>query len=167
MSCCRSAGWFVGFVYLFFSPSLVSAFWNWRQYVWRERKDFTIFQTSFSTKKEKLHFGVLKERIIFFSFFFQDEKHFRKMSVLLENEIHTKIERFNREWKIEFNRIHLPHIPTMKCWQPLATLWVCFHLLPCSSASAPGVSYLLHRSEGLETPKYKKPKLELDMAALV
>lgn len=130
---CFLFDWLVAFPYLFFSPSSVSAFWNWK--LWLE-KNFTVFHTSFSTRKEKNNYP-----------FFPDWKGFRRMSVLIENAIHTKTERFNREWKTEIQQnASAPDPDAMKCWQPASTLWA-FYLLPRSSAFTPAIPTALNASK--------------------
>lgn len=111
---CWFVGWLV-FSICSFSPSPVPVFGNWKQYV-AERfwfvgggKWILLFQTSFSTKKKR--FRVVKEK--YNNSFFQDQKCFREMSVLLENAILIKIERFNRELKIEIQLS--PFAPDPSC----------------------------------------------------
>lgn len=106
-------GWFSLFVP---SAPALSLFLETGNSMWQKgfgllegENGFYCFKPVFLLKKKR--FRVVKEK--YNNSFFQDQKCFRKMSVLLENAILIKIERFNRELKIEIQLS--PFAPDPSC----------------------------------------------------
>lgn len=157
--------WLVGwFSLFFFSAPALSLLSETGNYDWKRMLLFFI-PVFLRGKKRKL--GVVKEKNNYpFFFSFLTEKASRRCLLWLKMQFIPKQRDSIENEKRRFNRMHLPLIQAMKCWQPASTLWV-FYLLSRSSASIPAISYWLHCSECLETPTTRKPKPGLDAVAFI
>lgn len=116
-----------------------------------------LFQTGFSTKKEL--WSTERETYFKIIFFFKTKNISRKCQFCLKMQFLSRKREI--QWRIQLSPFALD--PSCEMLTVYAYPMGLIHLFPCSSSSAPGISYWLYQCEGLETPQIRKPNWTLQL----